>query len=58
MWDEMKPTQHQGQYKSTCQKCGTVIYGSAWSRPLPADLEFQDILEDCDEQLARRVMES
>ena len=58
VWGPMTPTKHQGQYFSLCYGCGTRIWGSAQSTPQPADLKFQNILPDCDEQLVHRIMES
>ncbi len=57
-WGEMKPTEHQGQFRSECSFCGSIIYGSRNSKPNIFDLEFQDILSDCEQQLIRIIQNS
>lgn len=58
IWGVMKPGTIQGMYSTECQNCGTTIFGSMSHTPTLADLNFQKILQDCDAQLVRLIMES
>ena len=57
VWSEMK-FHGDGIWISTCSRCGTEMRGSPNHKPTHGDLKFQMVLQDCEAQLVRNIMET